>query len=135
MTVDLVFDPRSPAPKLPEVATEAEQVATEAPERPGDRPVTTYHQLTQEREQQLEADALATGHDALRLQAQRGALPTYPRQPSNVWTGVDRDRPPPLGYDPEAVADVTKLGGRRDQAPPTPDQAREYRSPLGGVAT
>src|SRR6516165_3822476 len=33
----------------------------------------------------LDAEGLATGHDAMRLQQERGRLPVYPQQPGNVW--------------------------------------------------
>jgi hypothetical protein len=65
--------------------------------------------LTQEREQQLEADALADGHSALMLERAKGTVPAYPKQPSNVWTGIDNGPPPKLGYDPSFVPDPTKV--------------------------
>ena len=43
----------------------------------------SYHQMQQEREQALEADGIADGHDALRLQAEKGRLPEYPALAAN----------------------------------------------------
>jgi hypothetical protein len=74
-------------------------------------------------EQELELDATATGHDAIRLQAAKQGPPTYPWQPGNVWNDVDRGPAPTTGVStvrvgpdgrPELVPVPTKVkrGGR-----------------------
>ena len=79
--------------------------------------------MAKEREQQLELDATTTGHDALRLQAERGKIPQYPQQPGNVWNVDASNVTPPLGFSvdrnlpdmetanglPRAVADTSKV--------------------------
>jgi hypothetical protein len=72
---------------------------------------TTYFQMQLEREQQLALDAETDGHDSLRLQAAKRAVPVYPQQPSNVWNGVDNAPEPPTGESIDAVKDVSKVGG------------------------
>jgi hypothetical protein len=74
---------------------------------------TTYYEMQKSLEQELELDATADGHDALRLQTKRGAVPTYPKQPANVWTGIDTGSAPrfDIGPDgrPELVPVPTKV--------------------------
>jgi hypothetical protein len=72
----------------------------------------TYFEMAKERAQELEMDALADGHAALALQAQRLASrgPQYPAQPANSPWGADPVPPePPLGIDISAVPDVSRV--------------------------
>jgi hypothetical protein len=70
---------------------------------------TTYFQMAREREQQLELDATADGHDAFRLQAKR-SVPTYPHQPaSSPWASDPVPAERPTGERINAVPDLTKV--------------------------
>jgi hypothetical protein len=72
--------------------------------------VTSYHQLQAERDQQIALDASADGHDAVRLQGQRRAPPTYPQQPPHSpWSGDPVPPEPPTGELIDAVRDVSKV--------------------------
>jgi hypothetical protein len=64
--------------------------------------------MAKEREQQLELDATTTGHDAMRLQAERGKIPQYPQQPGNVWN-VDAGQESPFPVDISVTKDMTKV--------------------------
>jgi hypothetical protein len=72
--------------------------------------------MQQELEQQLEMDALADGHSALALQAQRLAHrgpPQYPMQPpGSPWHRDPVPDEPPLGENIDAVPDVSKVDTR-----------------------
>jgi hypothetical protein len=73
---------------------------------------TTYFELQQERDQELEADALADGHSALMLERAKGTVPTYPAQPSSSpWSSDPVPTEPPTGELIDAVKDVSKVGG------------------------
>jgi hypothetical protein len=73
---------------------------------------TSYAQMAKEREQQLELDATTTGHDALRLQAERGKIPQYPQQPGNVWNVDAGNTEPAFPTDISALPDMETISGK-----------------------
>jgi hypothetical protein len=73
---------------------------------------TTYAAMAREPEQLAALDQSATGHDALRLQAQRGRNPIYPAQPNNVWAADAGNIERPFPIDVSAVADMETVDGK-----------------------